>query len=200
MDSETKIRDVLTKLIVKLVELALRALGLTDEQTPVYISVTAVWKIEIWWELATTEAIKTTRLSAEASATLRTALGQLAERLEQVVATGGDWSQIRSEVEKFRDQWSGWARRVATTESTRLASELALDSEAARTPGAKKEWVTSHDEKVRGSHRIADGQRVPLEGVFQVGNGSLRYPGDPLGDPEEVVNCRCYLRIAKGGQ
>lgn len=62
-----------------------------------------------------------------------------------------------------------------------------------------KEWQTSHDERVRGTHRLADGDRAALSGVFTIGDGSLRYPGDPYGPPEEVVGCRCAIKIVTRG-
>ncbi len=196
---ESRIRDVLTRFIVRLVELVLEALGLLDgARVPQTISVTAIWKVEIWWELTLPTVVRETRLGPEAETRLRAALGQLADRLGQVSVSGGGSEEIRREVIKFRDQWVGWAKRVAVTESTRMASEAALSSPEAQRPGAFKQWVTSHDERVRASHRLVDGERAPIAATFWVGNGTLRYPADPLGDPEEVVGCRCYLRIVTG--
>lgn len=193
---ESRIDDLLTRFIVRLVKLALEALGLMDGvQVPQTINVTAIWKVEIWWELTLPTVVRETRIGPEAEARLRTALGQLADRLSQVSASGGGPEEIRREVIKFRDQWSGWARKVAVTESTRMASEKILSSGDASRPGAYKQWITSHDERVRTSHRLVDGERVPVGATFRVGNGALRYPADPLGDPEEVVGCRCYLKI-----
>lgn len=196
---ESRIRDALTKLILRLVNLVLRALGLLDgTQVPQMINITAIWKVEIWWELTLPVTVRETGLGPEAEVRLRTALGQLADRLGQVAVGGGGAEEIHREVIKFRDQWVGWAHRTAVTESTRLASEAVLASPEAQRPGAAKEWVTSHDERVRASHRLVDGERLPLEASFQVGGGALRYPGDPLGDPEQVVGCRCRLRIIAG--
>ena len=54
-----------------------------------------------------------------------------------------------------------------------------------------QEWLSARDERVRDSHRLADGQVVPLRASFAVGGAQLRYPGDPAGPPAEVINCRC---------
>jgi hypothetical protein len=56
-----------------------------------------------------------------------------------------------------------------------------------------KEWLTQRDGKVRGSHRIADGQKKGLREPFFVGGEYLKKPGDPSGSPENVINCRCFI-------
>lgn len=58
-----------------------------------------------------------------------------------------------------------------------------------------KRWMSTHDERVRNTHWIADKQSVPMGATFRVGRGDLRYPGDPLGPIEEIANCRCALAI-----
>jgi uncharacterized protein with gpF-like domain len=54
----------------------------------------------------------------------------------------------------------------------------------------KQQWLTAHDEHVRPSHAAQDGDEVALDETFKNG---LRYPCDPLGPPEEVINCRCTV-------
>ena len=44
-----------------------------------------------------------------------------------------------------------------------------------------------------------DGQTVPTDGLFQVGDAELAYPGDPDGDPGETINCRCSLQFRELG-
>ncbi len=51
-------------------------------------------------------------------------------------------------------------------------------------------WSSSLDDRVRESHRLLHGETVALGARFSNG---LRYPGDPEGEPEEVINCRCVL-------
>lgn len=198
--TETEIRDTLISFINHLVELALRTLGLWGAGRPMHpIQITVIWQIEVWFEVQLPRVVKQTQLGPEAEATLRTALGQLHDRLEQVVADGGTALDVRQAAVAFRDQWTGWARKVATTESTRMAAEAVLASPAAQQPGAQKQWLTSHDEKVRRSHKLADGDTVPVAGSFIVGGTPLRYPGDPFGDPEEIINCRCGIKIVRKG-
>lgn len=59
----------------------------------------------------------------------------------------------------------------------------------------KKKWISEKDRRVRHTHRIADGQTVPIKAMFRVGRSLLSYPTDPEGDPEEIVNCRCHLKF-----
>lgn len=55
----------------------------------------------------------------------------------------------------------------------------------------QKEWISTHDGRVRDSHAALDGVRVNNDRPFPNG---LRYPGDPSGAPAEVYNCRCTMR------
>lgn len=50
------------------------------------------------------------------------------------------------------------------------------------------EWLTAQDDAVRETHQALDGKRAALGEQFENG---LLYPGDPGGDPSEVINCRC---------
>lgn len=68
--------------------------------------------------------------------------------------------------------------------------------EAAKLTGLplRKEWLAADDERTRETHKEADaGDPIGMDEKFQVGNSFLAYPGDPAGDPEEVINCRCTL-------
>lgn len=54
-----------------------------------------------------------------------------------------------------------------------------------------KTWTATEDERTRDTHREADGQTVKADDTFMVGGAQLRFPSDPNGPPEEVINCRC---------
>jgi hypothetical protein len=58
---------------------------------------------------------------------------------------------------------------------------------------ATKTWLATEDERTRETHADADGQEVPVDQPFQVGDDLLMYPGDPDGSDAEVINCRCTL-------
>ena len=65
--------------------------------------------------------------------------------------------------------------------------------EAIESGKKKKMWVSQRDGRVRHTHRVADGQTVPINGYFTVGNSLLAYPTDPEGEPEEIISCRCHV-------
>lgn len=70
-----------------------------------------------------------------------------------------------------------------------LASVQTLGDAA---PGFK-EWLATDDERTRDTHVEANGQTVPIDQPFSVGDDSLMYPGDPAGSDAEVINCRCTI-------
>lgn len=65
-------------------------------------------------------------------------------------------------------------------------------------PDVLLEWVTMRDEDVRDLHRPLQGARVPVGDEFQVGQWGLQYPGQPVGDPEAWINCRCVVLPVQG--
>jgi HK97 family phage portal protein len=82
------------------------------------------------------------------------------------------------------------ATMIARTESAGAVNEghfLAAQESGSAT---EVEWLTQQDDRVRDTHMGQDGQRVALGQTFLNG---CRFPGDPLGQPEEVINCRCAL-------
>jgi hypothetical protein len=52
-------------------------------------------------------------------------------------------------------------------------------------------WRTRKDDRVRDTHRLAEGQVREAGDPFIVGGEPLAYPGDPAGSPGNVINCRC---------
>lgn len=113
---------------------------------------------------------------------------QMTERVDKVLDASGS------------ERWSGRARVIAATESTRAwnaglyASGLKVQ-QGNRRP-LYKEWLAHDDDRVRPTHHEADGQRVLLSQPFQVGTALLMFPGDATGPPDEVIACRCALSIS----
>ena len=126
----------------------------------------------------------------------------VASALDEGIANGDAVDILRDRVQEVLDFTgnSDWPRRaelVARTEAT--GAYNAAGFEAARleeqTLGItlEKAWVCTIDGVTRDTHFAADGQRVPLDGTFQVGRAELRFPGDPQGAIEETANCRCTM-------
>lgn len=106
--------------------------------------------------------------------------------------------------DRSRRQWEWRADRIARTE-TAGAVNAGVDAFAAASGRDWwRQWWSSLDERVRATHVVAHGQIVPPGARFSVGAGMLRWPGDPLGPPGEVINCRCSTLLlsekeARGG-
>ncbi len=79
----------------------------------------------------------------------------------------------------------GWAATLG--ELTQLQAAGFTDQEV------EKEWLASHDARVRPAHADADGQRVGLFQSFDVGGEQLFAPRDPTGRSDNVLGCRCGL-------
>ena len=89
---------------------------------------------------------------------------------------------------KYRSRIEGIARAAATELHNRRMLQRMKDDDW--TYGL---WVSRRDALVRLTHVEADGQTQPLGSPYRVGLAMLRYPGDPLGPPEETYGCRCVL-------
>ena len=57
-----------------------------------------------------------------------------------------------------------------------------------------KQWQTMKDERVRLTHVEVDDAIIPIDELFHVGDCYMRFPRDPMGGAEEIVNCRCSCR------
>jgi hypothetical protein len=102
-------------------------------------------------------------------------------------------------------RWENRAAVIARTESIGALNGGRADGQtqiAAQLGGTwEKMWVATFDTRTRDTHRLAEGQRVPVNGgLFAVGEARLAYPGDPGGPPEEVIQCRCTTVLVRPGQ
>jgi len=117
----------------------------------------------------------------------------------QVDCTQGDLSATE---QWFCDRQPKYRREaIARTETIRASSAGSQALFEAWQVVEKKEWLATGDARTRISHlhawaNYSEGGTpgpISLGAMFQVGNSSLMYPGDPRGSPEETVNCRCVL-------
>jgi hypothetical protein len=59
-----------------------------------------------------------------------------------------------------------------------------------------KTWNTMNDDRVREAHEELEGVTVKYDEPFTNDYGTIMYPGDPMADIENIVNCRCYLTVS----
>lgn len=122
---------------------------------------------------------------------------RLVERLARREAAGARIGELRAAVDEYGTAMATWADTVAVHAATATING-ARDAAAATlaADGSRKVvriWRSRRDERVRGTHRAADGQVRELWVPFVVGGALLRYPGDPAGPPAQTYGCRCWL-------
>lgn len=99
------------------------------------------------------------------------------------------------------ENWDNRARVIAQTETTRHhnSSTLAHALLVQQQDGGQyvKVWDTTMDDHEREAHKRANNQTRLIQDPFNVDNQPLLFPGDPLGSPENVINCRCSISVRK---
>jgi uncharacterized protein with gpF-like domain len=114
---------------------------------------------------------------------------QLAKRVDNILNINGSVN------------WPERARVIARTEINRFTEigSLASARRHQRVTGdiLVKQWETRDDPRVRPGHAEVDNEVRRLGEPFHVGMSSLQHPVDPAGHPDDVVNCRCRLKIRR---
>jgi len=81
--------------------------------------------------------------------------------------------------------------RTMTTSAQNGGREDAYKRAAGMGIEFEERWVATLDGRTRHAHRVLDGQKKPVGGVFKVDGYELEFPGDPKAPPYLVYNCRC---------
>jgi len=116
---------------------------------------------------------------------------KLRETLSEGVTNGEGIQPLKRRVHALFEDRKGWeAERIARTETIGAANGGAWEANLQSSVVEKNEWLATLDDRVRDSHAAINGQIVEKNGRFSNG---LRFPGDPNGSVEEIVNCRCGL-------
>ena len=145
--------------------------------------------------------VDTTPAAADLATTVRTDAAYTPARLAATLATtlnSSDSAELRAVAAEALAADSPLIRDYALAQSYNAA---ALQNHAALTAAShsdgplEKVFLATLDAKTRKTHWAADGQRVPIDGKFQVGRAHLEYPGDRSGPPEEWKNCRCRVGV-----
>ena len=124
-------------------------------------------------------------------------VGRLREQLAQSIMLGESTPQLAARVKSVTKVSYNQAVRIARTECSRAYSQgkmLAMYQAIADGIPVIKRWHAMTDDKVRDTHQDMHGETVEPHGAFSNG---MHYPLDPNGNPEEVINCRCHLKIEK---
>lgn len=80
---------------------------------------------------------------------------------------------------------------IAQNESNTAYNYVDYDN-AVKNGKQYKVWITENDDRVRMDHAEVDGQKIPIDEMFTVGNDKMRYPHDYVnGSADNLVNCRC---------
>lgn len=81
--------------------------------------------------------------------------------------------------------------RTMTTSAQNGGREDAYKRAAGMGIEFEERWVATLDGRTRHAHRLLDGQKKSVGGVFTVDGYELEFPGDPKAPPYLVYNCRC---------
>lgn len=134
----------------------------------------------------------------------------LTAKIAGITATSSSW--IKKQFEKavieglsidetatlIMEGWEGISRYRAVMIAR---TEIISASNAGNFLGAKslnipmnKIWLTTTDGRERASHGDVNNTKIPLDSLYIVGGIPMRYPGDPNGGADNVINCRCAER------
>lgn len=117
--------------------------------------------------------------------------------IEQGIKEGWGIDKIARAIRKAQGEIDLWkARRIARTEAV-AASNEGVKVGAEDLPGNKeKVWVSTFDDRARVDHMAMDSVRVPWNENFILPSGAaLEFPGDPKGEPGDIINCRCGYEV-----
>lgn len=109
---------------------------------------------------------------------------------------GESYRELTKRIDGAFDYANNVAARIARTETHGAVESTKHDSASAIANAGydmTHSWVATADESTRPSHVQAeiDGQNIPLNQPFQVGDEELMHPGDEDGSAAETANCRC---------
>ena len=130
------------------------------------------------------------------------------EKINNTIATsiikGDPIDKVAENLQKVTNMDHNSAVRNARTAMTGAENlgrtQSASDLKAKGIP-MDEVWSATYDDRVRDSHLMLDGTKRDENGYFGADflSTPLRFPADPLGDPEEVYNCRCRLNVVLAG-
>lgn len=138
---------------------------------------------------------------------LMSQLGEIQSTLVNLTLAAGGTAAAAAAIAEYlspdNPHWTAKAQQVAATEGDRWAQAATLSGamKAQQADGIRRDkiWMTRRDSLVRDAHAHVQGQQRPLNQPFLVAGFPMMYPMDPAAPPQLVINCRCWIRIAKRG-
>ena len=150
------------------------------------------------------EEYQITEMEAAIRATVGETVGVSARLISEInilvqnnIAMGQSITDLTLALEsRVTELYSGRASTIART-TTGTTYNTARYSSMIAKGGETHTWISGRDTVVRDTHRKEDslGKLVTLGDLFPI--TKLRYPNDPAGKVEEVVNCRCTTYVSK---
>jgi len=124
----------------------------------------------------------------------------IADKLEE----GTDMRTISRELQKHvlsRGFYRWQIERIVRTETTAAANWGAIQAGESSRVQWEKVWISSKDARTRRrpddqfDHFEMDGVTTDKGEPFDVNGDFIQFPGDPKGQPANVINCRCTVAI-----
>jgi hypothetical protein len=120
---------------------------------------------------------------------------RLQNHLAEAIILGESIPQIATRIRSVTEGCRRQAVRIARTETMRALNQgkhlAALQAAEEYDIPMKKQWIATLDDRTRDIHSNMHEVTVELEEPFKTDLGELQYPGDPNGEPANVINCRC---------
>lgn len=118
------------------------------------------------------------------------------QEVTQGLVQGETYKQMAKRIKGALENDTVKAMRIVRTEAHRAVESGKHDAaEHAHKNGVVmyKVWNTVEDGRVRASHKLLDGMKVPVDKEFKKGSIHGMVPGQLSGGAKENVNCRCFL-------
>jgi hypothetical protein len=189
-DDKTKLRKLIDGLYIGIVE----AFGTATFNELAKQKIFSIFAFGVYSWIATIALQQTSAISGYSGILIRNVVQKAIENGDPINAVANTiQSLFLGEVTKKR------SKRIARTEVNKASNYGSWAGAVQTGLTLNKIWIATLDKRTRPTHKKAS--RLPpidLDGYFKVGKGLLKYPGDPNGPLEEIVNCRCaigYRRI-----
>ena len=125
----------------------------------------------------------------------------LVELFQEAETQGESIAQISERLTEYFDGRKSRYQTDRIARTTLAGAQNSATMEAYRQSGVVEgsQWISALKANTRIEHRAAHGQFRQIGQSFQVGGEFLRFPGDPMGSPGNIINCLCALvAVVKG--